>query len=76
MQCLQRLGFPVQVQRWVRLMLAGTKTGVLYHGYLSPWFDVLSARCSSRQPVVSSAVHPSCSAPCCTAPEAASRWSY
>ena len=42
MQCLQRMGFPAEAQRWVRLMLADTKAGVLYHGYLSPWFDVLS----------------------------------
>jgi hypothetical protein len=42
MLCLQRMGFLPAAQRWVRLMLADTKAGVLYHGYLSPWFDVLS----------------------------------
>jgi hypothetical protein len=30
MQCLQRMGFPAQALRWVRLMLAGTRAGVLY----------------------------------------------
>jgi hypothetical protein len=42
MQCLQRMGFPPAAQRWVQLMLADTRAGVLYHGYLSPWFAVLS----------------------------------
>jgi hypothetical protein len=39
---LLRMGFPPATQRWVRLILADTKAGVLYHGYLPPWFDVLS----------------------------------
>jgi hypothetical protein len=54
MQCLQRMGFPAQALRWVRLMLAGTRAGVLYHGYMSPWFEVLSgaAQGSPLSPVL------------------------
>ena len=41
-RCMERLGFPAPAVKWVRLMLAGTRAGVLYHGHLSPWFEVLS----------------------------------
>lgn len=41
-QCMERQGFPPAVVRWVRLMLSGSRAGVLYHGHLSPWFDILS----------------------------------
>jgi hypothetical protein len=37
MLCLEKLGFPPVALRWVRLVLAGTRAGVQYHGYLSPW---------------------------------------
>ena len=41
-KCIEALGFPLEVGRWVRLMLHNTQAGVLYHGFLSPWVDVLS----------------------------------
>jgi hypothetical protein len=44
MLCLEKLGklgFPPVALQWVRLVLAGTRAGVQYHGYLSPWLDVL-----------------------------------
>jgi hypothetical protein len=43
MLCLEKHGFPPVASRWVRLVLAGTRAGVQYHGYLSPWFDVLAS---------------------------------
>jgi hypothetical protein len=48
------MGSPTQALRWVRLMLAGTRAGVLYHGYMSPWFEVLSgaAQGSPLSPVL------------------------
>ena len=54
MQCLQRMGFPAHALRWVQLMLAGTRAGALYHGYMSPWFEVLSgaAQGSPLSPVL------------------------
>ena len=42
LKCMQSLGFPQQAVRWVQLMLAGTRAAVMYHGHISPWFDVLS----------------------------------
>jgi hypothetical protein len=43
MLCMERMGFPPVALRWVRLMMAGTRAGVFYHGHLSPWFEVLSS---------------------------------
>ena len=45
-RCVDRLGFPPEVGRWVRLLLQGSVAGVLYHGFLSPWVPVL---CSVAQ---------------------------
>ena len=41
-RCLDRLGFPAELSRWVQLMLKDAVAAVLYHGYLSPRFAVLS----------------------------------
>jgi hypothetical protein len=41
-RCVDRLGFPQEVGRWVRLLLQGSVAGVLYHGFVSPWVPVLS----------------------------------
>ena len=41
-RCVDRLGFPAEIGRWVRLLLQGSMAGVLYHGFLSPWVSVLS----------------------------------
>ena len=41
-RCLDRLGFPEELSRWVQLMLKDTVAAVLYHGYLCPRFAVLS----------------------------------
>jgi hypothetical protein len=41
-RCLERLGFPAAVLKWVKLMLAGTRAAVTFHGHLSPWVDVLA----------------------------------
>lgn len=41
-RCVERLGFPAEVSRWVRLLLSGTVASVSYHGFLSPWVAVLS----------------------------------
>ena len=41
-RCIDRLGFPPAVSRWVGLLLRGATAGVMYHGYLSPWVQVLS----------------------------------
>ena len=41
-RCLDRLGFPGEFSRWVQLMLKDAVAAVLYHGYLSPCFSVLS----------------------------------
>jgi hypothetical protein len=41
-RCLERLGFPAEISRWVQLMLKDSLAAVVYHGFLSPWFAVLS----------------------------------
>jgi len=41
-RCLDRVGFPEELSRWVQLMLKDAEAMVLYHGYLSPRFAVLS----------------------------------
>jgi hypothetical protein len=41
-RCVERLGFPAEVGRWVRLLLSGTEASVSYHGFQSPWVAVLS----------------------------------
>lgn len=41
-RCVDRLGFPAEVGRWVRLLLEGSVAGVSYHGFLSPLVPVLS----------------------------------
>ncbi len=53
-RCLDRLGFPAEVCRWVRLLLQGSQAGVLFHGFLSPWVAVRSgvAQGSPLSPVL------------------------
>lgn len=53
-RCVDRLGFPPEVGRWVRLLLQDSVAGVLYHGYVSPWVPVGSgvAQGSPASPVL------------------------
>jgi hypothetical protein len=56
---MQRMCFPAQAQRWVQMMLAGTRAGVVYHGYMSPCLpvycltiDVMYVAAQGSSPVV------------------------
>ena len=53
-RCIDRLGFPPEVGRWVRLLLQGSVAAVLYHGFLSPWVPVRAgvAQGSPASPVL------------------------